>query len=105
MARSASKGIFPRTGIVDGHTVTHGNGKRYKWNSSKGVWNLHGIASIDGDNSHLYIGPAGATGPAGPTGAKGNTGATGATGAKGNTGATGAGATFTMSGTTLNITT
>jgi hypothetical protein len=70
MARSASKGIFPRTGILDGHIITHPNGKRYQWNSSKGVWKLKSTM-IDDSN---FIGPQGIPGP---TGATGNTGATG----------------------------
>jgi hypothetical protein len=73
MARSASKGIFPRTGIVDGHIITHPNGKRYQWNSSKGVWKLKSTM-IDDSN---FIGPQGIPGP---TGATGNTGATGPAG-------------------------
>jgi hypothetical protein len=62
MARSASKGIFPRTGIVDGHIITHPNGKRYQWNSSKGVWKLKSTM-IDDSN---FIGPQGIQGPPGP---------------------------------------
>jgi hypothetical protein len=119
MSRSTSKGIFPRTGILDGHIITHPNGKRYQWNSSKGVWKLKstmiddsnfiGATGAKGNTGTTGAkgntgatgpaGPTGATGPAGPTGAKGNTGAAsttagptgpaGATGAKGNTGATG----------------
>jgi hypothetical protein len=76
MARSASKGIFPRSGIVDGHIITHPNGKRYQWNSSKGVWKLKSTM-IDDSN---FIGPQGVPGP---TGATGNTGATGPAGADG----------------------
>jgi len=73
MARSASKGIFPRSGIVDGHIITHPNGKRYQWNSSKGVWKLKSTM-IDDSN---FIGPQGIQGPPGATG---NTGATGPAG-------------------------
>jgi len=76
MARSASKGIFPRSGIVDGHIITHPNGKRYQWNSSKGVWKLKSTM-IDDSN---FIGPQGIPGA---TGATGNTGATGPAGADG----------------------
>jgi len=72
MARSASKGIFPRTGIVDGHIITHPNGKRYQWNSSKGVWKLKSTM-IDDSN---FIGPQGIQGPPGPAGAAGATGST-----------------------------
>jgi hypothetical protein len=67
MARSASKGIFPRSGIVDGHIITHPNGKRYQWNSSKGVWKLKSTM-IDDSN---FIGPQGATGATGATGPQG----------------------------------
>jgi hypothetical protein len=76
MARSASKGIFPRTGIVDGHIITHPNGKRYQWNSSKGVWKLKSTM-IDDSN---FIGPQGIPGPTGNTGATGPAGADGAGG-------------------------
>jgi hypothetical protein len=71
MARSASKGIFPRSGIVDGHIITHPNGKRYQWNSSKGVWKLKSTM-IDDSN---FIGPQGIPGPTGATGATGPQGA------------------------------
>jgi hypothetical protein len=67
MARSASKGIFPRSGIVDGHIITHPNGKRYQWNSSKGVWKLKSTM-IDDSN---FIGPQGIPGPTGPQGPTG----------------------------------
>jgi hypothetical protein len=91
MSRSASKGIFPRTGILDGHIITHPNGKRYQWNSSKGVWKLKSTM-IDDSN---FIGPqgitgaTGSTGSQGPTGPTGSTGSTGSTGPQGSTGSTG----------------
>jgi hypothetical protein len=98
MARSASKGIFPRTGIVDGHIITHPNGKRYQWNSSKGVWKLKSTM-IDDSN---FIGPQGIPGPTGATGPQGVGGPQGPTGATGPIGATGA-TGFDGSGLGVNL--
>ena len=68
-----------------------------------------GIAGQGGTGPQGDVGNTGATGPAGPAGTAGGTGATGPQGATGSTGSTGSqgpvGATFSMSGTTLNINT
>ena len=111
---------FPTTGLTDGYIRTHSDGRRWQWNSTKGVWKIK--QTVIDDNS--YKGETGATGPQGPkgdaftyadftatqleglTGPASPTGATGATGPAGATGPQGpVGATFSLSSGVLTITT
>ena len=108
---------FP-TGVANGYIRTHADGRRWQFSSTKGVWKIKTNVVDDADYigatgpqgaASTVAGPQGNTGPQGPPGPQGNTGNTGNTGSKGNTGNTGsqgpAAATYSMSGTTLNITT
>jgi hypothetical protein len=119
---------FPKSGLHHGYTYSKGDGRRWRWDTTKDTWKIkQTVTSDDADYRFDYedFTPTqleGLTGPQGIQGIQGETGVAGAdstvvgpqgiqgiqgeTGANGANGATGAvGATFFLSGSTLTITT
>jgi hypothetical protein len=74
---------FPKTGLFDGFTRSHSDGRRWRYYATKGVWK---IKQEINENDSKYTG---LTGDTGDTGATGDVGATGNVGAQGEAGADG----------------
>jgi len=71
--------------LFDGKIRTHTSGRKWEYNSSKGVWKI----KSNSQSVSSLVGDTGATGPAGPTGPQGPQGNIGPMGPQGNTGPTG----------------
>jgi len=59
---------FPTSGLFEGFTRTHSDGRRWKWRANKGVWQSKASepTTVTGPT-----GPAGVAGPQGPAGSDG----------------------------------
>jgi hypothetical protein len=66
---------FPKTGLFDGFIRSHSDGRRWRYNSTKGVWKIK--QEIDLDDDDKYNGADGSDGLNGINGIDGVNGADG----------------------------